>query len=44
MTLKKSHVSEISFFNYRVVNYERGRVSFQVLYPDDLFKQIFLSR
>ena len=39
--MKNSHVSVISFSNQRVVKNERDRVSFQILYPDDLFKQIF---
>ena len=40
-SMKNSRVSVISFSNYRVVKNELDRVSFQILYPDDLFKQIF---
>ena len=40
---KRLCVSAISFFNERVAKNERDSVSFQILNPDDLFKQIFLK-
>ena len=39
--MKNSRVSVISFSNQRVVKNERDKASFEILYPDDLFKQIF---